>query len=480
MRYKNILMRLTLAFIGLLLFFTFFSRTLVDLNVPRVSLTFSQQGHIRPEAVSSGIVRPADTERILAPVTGRITYILEEGDTINAQTVLFTITNDLQALQDTLTQLEHDRRMAALNIERAQNEQSAEQQRLNQMLTQPAEAPATPTLRLWEYDMQLEANTNDEQRILDELADLEILYEEGIIPRQSIVDKEGELTRLAQAREQIVQRRYQAIQNHEEAMILYEELSANLGRNRDVQIQSQRDRIAQLGFTIRIHNLEMERVMARIDEVSQQIEDDGVTYVTLEEGAFANRAVAEILPGMAIGATVQEGAAVMVTTLRNNQFIIEAPFPQIQDFISTGQEARIRIGKDEINGSTGRITPDGGRNIVTIEVQGGGLVGGELAMVTILGASTNHPAVVPLSALRREQNNYFILYVEAYEGWFGSNYYVRSQMVNPLRRDTANVAINGLHGMVVTDAPIIINSDMPISAGDRVRLVAGYAMEPAR
>ena len=480
MRYKNILMRLTVAFVALLLFFTFFSQTLVDLNVPRVSLAFYQQGAIRPEAMSSGIVRPAVSERILAPASGRITQILERGDDINARTVLFTITTDIQALHNNLAQLEHERRVIALNIERAQNEQNAEQQRLSQMLGQPADTPTTPVLRLWEYDIQLEANANDVERVRNEIADLEILYEEGIIPRQRITDMEAELTRLAQARDGITQRRDQAIQNHENAMVVYREQSANIGRNRDAQIQHQRDRITQLGFTIRAHNIEMERITNRISDITQQIENDGETYVMLEEGAFANRSVAEILPGITIGSHVSEGMAVMVTNLRNNQFIIEVSFPQVQDFIDTGQEARVRIGTDEFTGRTSRITPDGARNIVTVEVESRGIRGGELAFVTILGSSTNHASVVPLSALREDTNGYFIFFVEAHERRFGSNYYVLVQRVNTVRQDANNVAISGMHGMTLTNGPIIINSDMAVMAGDRVRIVAGYTIRPAQ
>jgi len=480
MRYKKILTRLTVIFVGIILFLTFFSRTLVDLHVPRVEVAFINAGVIAPEAMSSGIVRPADSERVFSPASGRITQIVEVGDDINANTLLLTITSDLQHLMDMLTLTEHERSVNALNIERTRSEQSAEQQRLNQMIDEPLSTLTAPNLSLWEYDMQLESNDNDVARVNEDLASLEILYEEGIIPRQNIIDRESELVRLAQAREQIYQRRNRTIQNHEAAMEAYEAAIADQERIRDIQLQNQRDRITQIGFTLNMHLLETTRINRRIDELIEQIEAGGVVEVFLEEGAFANRTVSELMPGIAIGAIINEGAPVMMTTLRNNRFIIEASFPQAYGFIAVGQDVEIRIGEDRLEGRTSQRTPDGPRNIVTIDLESPRLVGGELAFVTISAARVNQSAIIPLGALRESTQGYYILYVERQERFFGSSYYVRTQNVTRGRHDANNVAISGTFGMGLTDEPIIINSDMPVQVGDRVRLVADYDFEPVR
>jgi len=480
MQYKKILTRITIAFVGIVVFLTFFSRTLADLHVPRVSVYLIRGGAIGPEAMSSGILMPADTEIIFSPASGRITQIVEVGDDITARSVLFTVSSDMQTLMDNLTQAEHERSVNALNIDRTRSEQLAEQQRLNQMIAEPASVLTTPILRLWEYDMQLESNTNDVARIMDELEALEILYDEGIIPRQSILDRETELVRLAQAREQIYQRRNLAIQNHELAMEAYEVSVANQGRNRQAQITSQRERVTQIGFTLDMHMLETDRIASRINDLLEQIEAGGVMEVLLEDGTFSNRTVSELMPGIMIGSLVHEGAPVMMTTFRNHQFVIEASFPQDDDFIRRGQAVEILIGDQTLEGRTSRITPDGARNIATIEVNavGSRVSGGELAMVTIMGARMNHAAIIPVSALRTDGQGYFILFVERVEQTFGSSYYARIERVRPDVRDANNVAITSFSPL--PEGPIIVNSDMPVRPGERVRLVADYAFVPTR
>jgi len=60
MEYKKILRMLTIVFIGFVLLLTFFSQTLADLFIPRVSLTFANSGTISPEAMSFGVVTQGD------------------------------------------------------------------------------------------------------------------------------------------------------------------------------------------------------------------------------------------------------------------------------------------------------------------------------------------------------------------------------------------------------------------------------------
>jgi len=484
MNYKKILMRITIVFLVVLLMFTFLSRTLVDLHVPRVEVAFSQQGVIQSEAVSSGIVRPANTERVFAPVSGRITQILEPGDTIHGSTVIFTISNDISALYEMLADAEHQWSIVNLNIQRTISDQQYEQQRLTSMLAGTDIPPTPPTLNLWVYDMQLENNTNDMARILDEFEALETLYAEGVIPRQDITARENEVERLAQQREQILRQRDQAIASHEAAMDAHENTIANVQQNRETQVQNQRNRISQLGFTLTSHNLELERIDNRIDSILEQIADDGAVEVRLEAGAFSPRTVAEFLPGIDVGATIQEGAPIMITNLSDNQFEIEAAFPLIQDFIATGQNVDVSVGTAQHEGRTRRIQPDGGRNIVTIAVESRDLAGGELAQVTVSSHGRSHPDIIPLSALREDTFGYFVLFVESVERFLGSNYYVFTQRVDVSSRDNTHVAISAAfgHAFQEDDNPIaiIVNSDIPVHSGDRVRLVGAGEFAPAR
>jgi hypothetical protein len=94
-----------------------------------------------------------------------------------------------------------------------------------------------------------------------------------------------------------------------------------------------------------------------------------------------------------------------------------------------------------------------------------------MASVIVSGGSSNHANTIPLSALREDTNGYFVMYIEAVPRRFGSSYYARIQRVETGRRDTTTVAISPVWGIPLTEEPIIINSDMPVHVGTRVRIV---------
>jgi len=477
MDYRKFLQRVTIIFVALLVFLTFFSRTLLDLNIPRVSLTFIDRGNIHPEAQSTGIVTPADTERILAPIGGRITQILQMGDETNAQTILFAISSDLQTLKNSLEHEEHLMRVNSLNIDQTTSNRSDAQQRLVQLQNLPLDLPDAPTLNLWEYDIQLDANTASIESTKSDIAILEILYAEGVIPRQDITNREAALAGLMQTREEIYTRRNRAITNYETAAGNHPGTIAAIQRTRAEQIQAQQDIITGHSFTLSSHNIERERIQRRIAGLQEQIESGGVVYVQLETDP--NRIVTELSPSIDVGSLVAEGTPIMTTAINNNNFIIRAAFPQSQDFIRVGQNVDIMVGTNRLEGRTTRIVPDGIWNQVYIEVNSRQLTGGEHARVTVSGGSTNHTSVIPLSALRGVTDDYHILFIVPYERRFGSDYIVYQMPVEVDRRDDRNVAISSRWGGL-PEGPIILNSDMHVSGNDRVRLVAGHEFVPTR
>ena len=87
-------------------------------------------------------------------------------------------------------------------------------------------------------------------------------------------------------------------------------------------------------------------------------------------------------------------------------------------------------------------------------------------------ATTNHPHVVPISALRQDQNGYFILYVEPVPRRFGSGYYLQTLRVEVGRQSFSHGSIRGVWGEI-PDVAIVVNSDIPVHSGNRVRIVGG-------
>ncbi|MCL2190117.1 MAG: HlyD family secretion protein [Defluviitaleaceae bacterium] len=478
MAYERILKIITIAFIALLAGLTFFSQTLMDMRAPRVSVEFIQGGVIAPQAIASGTVNPVNTERIFAPISGRITEIVRLGDAVNAATVLFSITTDMRVLNDNLTAAMHDQRVAELNIERLENDRTTAQQQLNAIINEPVTAVTAPTLQLLEHDLQLDANERDMNALRLDIQQLEILYAEGVVPRQQLTQRENELERLAEARRGLYERRLQAIAAYEAALRAYEDTTAATARNRQNQIRSQQNQLLQIGFQMRGLLLDLERTEARIELLMAQIEADGITEVRLPAGAATNRMVSAITAGVDIGAMVSEGAPILTTVIRDNTFEVEAAFPRSASFIHAGLNADIIVGTDRLSGTVSRIVPQGGRNVVFIDIPAAqnvsALLGGEFARVTIQGRTTPASTIIPISALRQDNFSYYVYYIEAVPRRFGYHHIVQISRVQPAARDNQRVAITGLHGMELPTGAVVVNTDMPVQVGTQVRLVGGH------
>ena len=456
MDYKKVLYSVAVIFVVFLIFLTFFSRTLLDLSIPRVSIAFIDRGSIHPEAQSTGIVTAANTERVFAPAGGRITQIAQRGDETTPRTVLFTISSDVQTLHNSLEQAQHELRVNGLAIEQATSNRTEAQRRLTQLQEVPPNQPNPPTLNLWEFDMQLDANTTAMETVKNDIATLELLYAEDIIPRQDIVNRQADLTRLEQAREEIYTRRDQAIANYETTVTNHYDTIAAGQRARNEQIEAQQNVITGFNFTLTGLNIERERIQARIANLQEQIEGGGVVYVQLTENP--NRIITDISPGIDIGAMVVEGMPIMTTTIRDNSFTIEAPFHQDVEFIRVGQEVSVLVGTNQLEGTTTRIVPDGSHNIVHIQVSSNQLSGGEMARVTVSAGSESFAHVIPLSALREDAQSNHIMFLEPQARRFGNDYIVRQMQVEVVERDDRNAAIIA-RGGGLPEGPIIVNSD---------------------
>jgi len=87
-------------------------------------------------------------------------------------------------------------------------------------------------------------------------------------------------------------------------------------------------------------------------------------------------------------------------------------------------------------------------------------------------STTNHAHIIPVTALRQDQQGYFVLYVESVPRRFGSGYYLHTLRVEVNRRGFTHAAIRATWGEI-PDTGIVINSDLPVFTGSRVRIVGG-------
>ena len=451
MQYKKTLHKISIAFVILVMFFTFFSQTLADLRMPRVSLSFVEAGAIRPETMSSGIVQPANVETIFAPVSGTLVQLAERGAQIWQDQVIFTIYSDLERLHEQIIQAQHDQNILALNRERVNNERALLQQQINQLM---AETPTVPVLA--EYDLRLTANNNRLEIARRELLAQESLYAQGLVPRQTVVERENALSALELERQEIITRQELAVEAQAEHV-------AAQYRNRNTQLEQLQGAIMQLDVQLRINSAENNSLQRRMAELLGQLEE-GETF----EVYGRNQVILELMPAVVAGSQINEGAPVMRTALLDNSFIIEAAFDARHYFLQVGSLVEVFVGDMQIDALVQRVFNEGRRNIAVIELQSRQLSGGELARVRLVGPVRNFAQILPRSAIREDALGYYVFVAEAEERLFGISYYARMTRIDGVQaRDDRNGAIS----FTELEGPVIVNSDVPIVAGSRIRPV---------
>ena len=468
MNYNKKLQKVSIVFIGILLAFTFFSQTLADLRIARVTLDFAQTRTVVPEVHSTGTVFHANTRMLFAPIDGTISFLAPVGYSGLSASVLFTIHSDVQELHERLNQALDDQRIEAINIERVRNDISAEQQQIARLT---AGAPIVSGLA--EYDLQLAANAHEIEIAREDLETQQALFNQGLVPQQLVSERENTLTALELAREQILARR--AIAEERQA-----EQAADQDRARAAQLALHQSAITQLELQLRIHALEAERITNRIAELTEQIEEGGIVEVT----AGGNLTVLDVLHFE--GARIAEGEPVMMTAIRDQQFRVEALFSQNIHYIEEQRPATVVLPRDlteseilwgapsnEVTGRIAQIFQHGTQAMVVIEIESGLFRGGELAQIRIQGPGIHSHQAIPRSALRQDSTGYYMLYVEAVERLFGISYYARVRRIEGVmaRGIDGYVATVPAWGITTLEEPIIINSDVPVHEGDRVRPV---------
>ena len=102
---KDLIIKLSIALVGLLLVLTFFSNTIHNFNIPGVVVGFGSDGIITNAYRSEGVVAFPDQKNIYAEVTGRISLMVEEGQTVQEGDVLFEIQMDRMGILERIAYL---------------------------------------------------------------------------------------------------------------------------------------------------------------------------------------------------------------------------------------------------------------------------------------------------------------------------------------------------------------------------------------
>ena len=487
---KSLIIKLSAAFLGALLFLTFFSNTVMTLNLPGVVVSWPSDGVVTTTFRSFADVQFAETQTLFAEDAGRISIYVAEGDVVEYNDILFTIQADshdlLERLEDEQSRLD----AALINLTRTRSDLSFEQGRLAQL------TPDTPH--------QATIHAPDTTRFEHEARRLAIEIEraEADYHTNTILHTAGAITQtqLNDSYHILNQLRESYLRNAQEMEVLLEQHARNLADADEAHVHAQQQRILAfetehsgllhridtLGHTIRLLETEeadRRRAMRRLQD---QIADDGTETVH----AAADGIISEIGQGLEDGMMVNSNQIIMrYAHTYDRQYIVHAEFPERIGTLHPGSNVRINIPAIHQRGIAGevlRTTASGGRLRLEIafatDVR---LNGGERAEIVLQQASNTSPnefmrlarggsddsaeQALPNSAIREDFNGHYIMFVEREENaMLGYSYYARMARIRIVHEGDRFTLFESIGDI---DGPVIISSDRPFRLDSRVRIV---------
>jgi len=457
---KKIILRLCAAWIGILLFLTFFSNTIYSLNLPGVTVGFPAEGIIASTNRAEGSLDFSENQNLYADYSGRIHFSLQIGDRVEPGDTLFNIHTDIN---DLLNQLETEEN----SLERVLLNRSAAQTQLQGLSPTTPSLPAPLPPDISRFDHEETRLTAEVQRLEAEYQTQQNLLAEGIISRDELSeithrleDLRRDLTRNAEEREQVIAEHLRS-----QARSAEEDRIQQQQQRRVYEVERNR-----LLHEINLLNMDESEIRRTITRLNAQVEDGSIAAVYAASHGIV-REIPDLEDGMAVG---RNQLVMRLGLLDGNHYTTTVYFPERMGFLPVGTDVRVDIRSLREFGLRGeilRMTPVQGRLRTEILFESDQpVIGGEGVTVTVEQFSELFTQVLPNSAIRQDAMGYFILFATQ-EGhtFIGRSYVAREMRIQVWERGDRTTAF-WMH--LDIEYPIIIQSDRPVAAGDRIRLVA--------
>ena len=215
---------------------------------------------------------------------------------------------------------------------------------------------------------------------------------------------------------------------------------------------------------LKIQQLELEIQQRKIADMEKQIAEGRtmtapftgvITAIHASEGATASR-------GQPVVEIADDTFGYCFDFTANSA---DASALKVGETVSVWLEETPRRSVDGVISEIENASDDGSMKRITIEISGPDLQPGIKASVSISRLSEALGLKIPKSAIRSDNNGYYVLTVTEEEGPLGSEYYVRNTYVTIKDENEETAVVDGLmpNDLIVTEA------SEPVADGDRVR-----------
>lgn len=410
---RKITGRAIVTFLAIMLLLTFFSKTINNFTLPKVTYETPGSGALIKEAAGTGNVEAKIIHDLYVRTNMKVTGVMVDvGDTVKKGQVLLTL--DTTDIENQLKDEQAKYAQKKLDIEKL------------------IEASSPDNLLSLEKAVQIARQSVDKaQRNYDSSV---ALYEAGAISSNEMAD---------------------AKPNLDNAKMDYE-IAKN---NRDKIVNDYKRDIEST-------KLDIDMAARKIAELTEEMDmgevtspcDGVVTELYYTEGMTANTSqplyrIADTSGGFQFVAIVNISAA---------------------EYLGPGDAAEISI--NALNGRTiqGKVNQVkdnqqqiGVKKDVIIDIPPDGLIGGEIGTADIKKNIGSYNALVSNSAVGQDNDGYFVYVLKEKDGPLGNEFYVEKVSISIGDSDNTKTAV--LSGITAADK-VVSNSDKPLSDGSPVML----------
>ncbi|KPU46146.1 multidrug resistance protein MdtA [Oxobacter pfennigii] len=408
---KKITGKLLVIFMITMVLLTFFSNTINNFTLPRVTLEKPSGGALIKEISGEGII---EAKLVIEEYTDTSLKVLDvnvqAGDTVRAGQQILSL--DIDSLK------------SSLEDEKAKYQQ--QQISLNKL---------KDSSNIITLDNNIETALENLTQKTKEYQDIKTLYEHGYESEKNLKNAEAAMN--------TAQRSY------------------------DSSLMAKESYIKENQQDIENGQLNLEIAARRIEALEKQVANNGI-YM-----ASAGGIITEV--NFSKGSMANSSKPLFKLAETSGGFQVDIPVDRdLAGYVTIGDSVDVRItslGDKVVKGAVAQIKEElqnGDNKVLVIDVNDQELQGGEKGQIYISNKTKQYSALVPNSSVYTDNNGYYVFVIKKNDGPLGTENYVQRADVTVEDSDSTMSAI--VNGIMPMDK-IVTDSTKSLSDGDKVVVV---------
>lgn len=440
--HKKKMAKIGAFFLGIILVLTFFSKTFMNMTLPRVRVGTSQSMNLNKKLECQGNVEFQKETPVYAPFESRVLEVyVQVGDRVKEGDKLYKL--DTETIMQELQTKQLELKKAQLNLKLLTDQISNINEKLNKTVTKIKEEQAQQSTLSEEKALEIE----EAQGLV---AVNELLYKDDLI-------SESELRKSQIALEDLLKVQHdEADQKSSEKEVILEGLEEDIENLKEEkrEIEGQKE----------LQQLEVEQITLEINELVKKKNNQGIV-VANSEGRVLEKEEGDIIGQ---DERVSENQLLMRLGNIKTGYKIEVEVDSEMDFMSAGDLVELKVeGKNNIEGKIAKIKSEKGKLKVQVTFKTDEISAEDEVVVVFKEDEVIYDNVIPYSAVYKAGNDYFVYVVEEVNDALGKSYIVKKKKVYIQDYNDTHAAIS--EGITVLDK-VVVTSEDEITEGTRVRI----------